>query len=643
MTYEILKDLDTTNLSLDEIRELEKKDAEEFSRFILESDDPLFKYKNGKRVVLNIKHMLYESERLYSERPAIKIKDAHDTPYRNITYKTLKNNVDQLGSFLFNLGYKGGTKMAVIGDNGYEWCVSYLTSVSGIGTCVPIDKELSEEEIENLLINSEAKIVSYSEKFKGIFENIKKRGKTNLEVFINFDKSGSLKNSYSDFNNAKKVFEEKKSAGEFIDFSIYDLFKIGEAIINSGDTSFIDYEVRRNDIATILYTSGTTGTPKGVMLTHRNFCAEFLYPSGMIYLDENDTFFSVLPVHHTYEGTCGFLIPLFFGASIAYCEGLKYIVKNLGEAKATIFLVVPLVLESLYKKLWANIRSQGKEKLFKLVMKVNNFTMKFGLNIGKIFFKQIVELFGGRLRILICGGAALDGEILDFFKNFGIFPIQGYGLTECAPICALNPMIGGNPNAAGYIFPPFKGKIIDKDENGVGEILVSGPNVFKGYYKMEQETSEVLDGTWFKTGDLGYMDEKNFVFITGRKKNVIITKNGKNVFPEEIEYKILAKTDIISEIMVFEDEGKVGSDTVIIASFYLDEEILNEKYKSVYFGEDKKKNLINELHRIVDEYNKEVPVFKAIRRLILRDSEFVKNTSKKIVRFRKENKEGEVI
>ncbi|HYE69208.1 MAG TPA: AMP-binding protein, partial [Anaerovoracaceae bacterium] len=336
----------------------------------------------------------------------------------------------------------------------------------------------------------------------------------------------------------------------------------------------------------------------------------------------------------TYECTCGFLMPLYRGGSIAYCEGLKHIVKNLSEARPTIFLGVPLIIESLHKKIWQNAKKTGKADTLKKVIAINKKTKKIGIDLAPIFFKKIQALFGGRMKIIICGGAAIDPDVLQGIRDFGINAVQGYGLTECAPICALNPDKYPKNNAAGYPPPGFELKIHEPDpETGIGEICAKGGNIMLGYYKNPEATAEVLKNGWFHTGDLGYLDEDNFVHITGRIKNVIITKNGKNVYPEEIE-NYLGKIPYVNESLVWGKDSEDTGETLIFASIRADydevQEVLGENYT------DEQVDAL--IWKEIDVLNSQLPFFMRIRKIDVRKEEFEKTTGKKIKRFVDSNK-----
>ena len=373
------------------------------------------------------------------------------------------------------------------------------------------------------------------------------------------------------------------------------------------------------------------------MLSHRNICEDLMSAPTILNVNTWDIFFSVLPVHHTYECTCGFLMPLYKGASIAYCEGLKYIVKNLAEVQPTMILAVPLIFESLYNNIMKNVRKQGKEGLVRKVLALNKVTKKVGLDLNKLLLKDILKVFGGRMRVLISGGAAIDPAILQFFNDLGFISVQGYGLTECAPMAALNPDRHKymRNSSVGHLLPGMEVKIEDKNEDGIGEICVKGPNVMLGYYNMPEETAKVIKDGWFHTGDLGYVDDEDFIYITGRKKNVIITANGKNVFPEELEY-YLGRSTMVSESMVWAQEDESGQDTVIVATIKPDmEEVEAAIGKDAAGDADQVEKL---LWTEVDKINENLPFFKKIKKITVRREEFEKTTGKKIKRFVESNK-----
>ncbi|MDR1953700.1 MAG: AMP-binding protein, partial [Clostridiales Family XIII bacterium] len=494
------------------IKEADMQAAVELHEFIQNSKDP-FMYDKAQRPVMDLKHMLETSVELYGDNVAFMEKPSHNEPYRQITYKEAKAEVDALGTALHKRDMRG-KRIGVIGENGYGWATAYLAVVCGTGVVVPLDKELRAEEIEHLCIEAEVECIFYTKRFTEMFRAIKDGGKTKLSLFVNMD------------GDAPEPFETSRKR----------LIEEGARFLESGNREFLDAQVLRDGMGILLFTSGTTGVAKGVMLSQKNICVDLMLPPTVVFVYSTDIFFSVLPLHHTYECSCGFLMPLYKGAAIAYCEGLRYIADNLKEARPTMFLGVPLLFENLYKKIWQNVRKQGKEKLLRRVIAINNKTKKIGIDLGKIFFKDITAVFGGRLREMICGGAAIDPAILDGIKDFGVNAIQGYGLTECAPICALNPDRDARSNSAGYFISGFEGRIDSPDpETGIGEICVRGDNVMLGYYNNKEATDEVLKDGWFHTGDYGYIDKDDFVYITGRKKNVIITKTGENVFPEELE------------------------------------------------------------------------------------------------------------
>ena len=575
-------------------------------------DDPrsFVKYRES-RPIYNIKQFIESSVETYGkDHPCFYQKFKKGGEYEMITYGQMLDDVNGLGTALIDAGLKD-KRISVIGENCSQWAISYLAVLAGTGIVVPLDKELKIDDIKNLLIQAEVSAVIFTKKYEKMFKEIMATGETKLEMLICMHAEED-----ADGVTAWRPLIEK-----------------GKKLIEEGDRRFLDAQIDSEAMSVLLFTAGTTGVSKGVMLSQRNLCLDVMVSPTVLQVNDWDVFYSVLPLHHTYECTCGFLVPLYKGAAMAYCEGLKYLAKNLGECHPTMFLGVPVMFEKMYKKIWQNVRKQGKEKLLKRVIKINRVTKKIGIDLGNIFFKQIREVFGGKMRLVICGGAAINPEVLDGIRDFGINALQGYGLTECAPMGALSPDTAPKSASCGVAFPTCGIEIINKDDDGIGEIVLSGENVMLGYYNMPEQTAEVkIDGK-FHTGDLGYLDDEGYLYITGRQKNVIITKNGKNVFPEELEY-YLANVDLVEESMVFEDPGESKDDTVIVAAVKLDAEELKERWPEGISNEDAEKELWKEIEKI----NESVPFFKRIRKVILRDKPFEMNTANKIKRFAEGNK-----
>lgn len=576
------------------------------------NDDPRpFVKCKESRPVTDLKNMLETSAELFADNVAFLQKYSHSEPYTEIKYSQVMDDVNGLGTALTARGLKG-KRIAVIGENCYQWAISYLAAACGTGIVVPLDKELSAEELKNQIIRAEVSGILFAKKYQKIFQQIKEDGDTPLDVLVNFN-------------------TQEEADGVL---SLTQLIEEGKQLIADGNRDFLDAEIIYDEMGILLFTSGTTGKAKGVMLSHKNIVTQLMVAPTIFTLNPWDRYLSVLPLHHTYECTCGFLMALYKGSSVAYCEGLKYITKNMKEAQPTMMLGVPVLYEKLYSTIWKNIRKQGKEKMLKRVIKVNNVTKKAGIDLGKVFYKQILDVFGGRMKTMICGGAAINPEILDGIRDFGINALQGYGLTECAPMGAFNPEDCPNASSVGVPFPGLEIKAINHNEEGIGELCVRGDHIMMGYYDMPEETAKVLDSEgWFHTGDLGYVDSEGYAYLTGRQKNVIITKNGKNVYPEELEYQ-LSNIPFIEECLVFEHDAGRTDDTTIAASLKLDKEVVAEILGSEYTNEDLQKLVWTE----IDKINAAAPLYRKIKKVIIRKSEFVKNTSQKIIRFAEENK-----
>ena len=562
------------------------------------------------RPVIDLKQMLESSVSLYGDRTAYYTK-FEKGPYQEIKYSQLLEDVNGLGTQFIAMGLKD-KRIAVIGETTYMWSIAYLAAVNGTGVVVPLDKELPYDDLKNLIKESKASAVLFDRKREDIFVRMLEEGDTGLEYIISQD----------------------RKTGDGAIISQWELVDAGKKLVENGDRSFLDAQIDNEEMSIIIFTSGTTGMAKGIMLSHKNICADLMVSPVFVDLDETDIFFSVLPIHHTFECTCDFLMPLYKGAAIAHCEGLKYITKNLQEVKPTYFLAVPAIFDALYKAIWKGIRKKGKEKTVRTAMKVSDFLRRFGIDITDRLFAEIKSVLGGRMRMMISGGAAINPDILEDLQSFGIHAIQGYGLSEAAPMGALNPQSRPKSHSCGMAFPGFDAKIADPGSDGVGEICLKGDNIMLGYYRNPEATAEVIRDGWFYTGDLGYIDDEGYIVITGRKKNVIIAKNGKNVFPEELEYQ-LSLYDEIAEAMAFETDSEDETDKIIAVGIYPDWNYMKETYGDRADDDEEVRKIIWE---IVDKVNAENPAYKMIRKVNLRHSEFSKNTSKKIVRFRAENK-----
>ena len=592
-------------------KKLEMKRAEEFLRKTAESGDKYYRHCGQTRPITDIKYMLETSALLFGDSTAFLQRYDKKEPFKEISYNEMMSDINSLGTALLGRGFKDA-RVAVIGENCYEWGIAYLTAMSGVGVTVPLDRELSSAEIRHFLDVSEAKCVFFTKKYEKMFLELQKE--TGLELLVNVNNTA----------------DEEQGDGVLV--NINSLYEEGKKLLDEGNRDFLDAKIVADEMAVMLFTSGTTGTSKAVMLSHTNLCTQLMGAPCMIQMQPGERFLLILPLHHTYACTCSFLMGIYMGSPVAFCEGTKYIQKNLKEIQPSYLLAVPVIFESLYKAITKNIKKSGKEDAVNRIMKLNSITSKAGLNINKRLLKDITGVFGGKLKVLISGGAPIAPEILDYFNQFGFYTVQGYGLTECSPLTAINVdshklMIS---SSVGHIFPGTVVKIIDKDESGIGEICFKGPGIMLGYYNMPEETANAIVDGWFHTGDIGYLDDEQNIYITGRKKNVIITRNGKNVFPEELEY-YLHQVPYVEEAFVWADSNDEGQDAVIVATIRPNMEEVTEA-----LGEEKAEDaeeITKLLWNDVDKINEMVPSFKMIKRINLRFEEFEKTTTKKIKRF----------
>ncbi|MBO4459505.1 MAG: AMP-binding protein [Clostridiales bacterium] len=562
---------------------------------------PLYKVTKPKNLRDVIKTRLKE----FPDNPVFLVKEKKGGEYVPISTEKYDHDIDSLGTALMHYVPKG-SRVAILSETRYEWYTSYLATTNGTGCVVPLDKELKAEEIESMLNRAEVDILIFSKTKKDVVEAVYGKIPT-MKYWISMDDTDDER---------------------FVSYSKF--IKEGEDLLASGDKTFTETSIDPEEMTVLLFTSGTTAKSKAVMLCQRNICKNLISMFSMLYIDVDDVFFSVLPLHHTYECTCGFLGQVYRGTTISVCEGLRYIAQNLQEAKPTCVLMVPVMLEMFYKKIMKGINADPKKaKKLKTGIKLSKFLLKFGIDVRKKLFKQIHDIFGGRMRLIILGGAPVNPEILTFFQDMGFLCVQGYGLTECAPILALNRDIAFKNQAAGLPLPGCDVKILNPDEDGIGEFIAKGDNVFMGYYKDPENTSAALDADgYYHTGDLGYIDEDHFCIITGRKKNVIIAKNGKNVFPEEIEY-LLSLSPYVCESVISGVEDEARDDIIIKATIFPEMEEVTAK-----LGEDPTEDAITELLKeVVSETNEKLPNYKKIKKVELRMTEFEKNTSKKIKRY----------
>jgi long-chain acyl-CoA synthetase len=566
------------------------------------------------RKITSIKDMMDTSAELYADRTAFLYKPKGRDKYQPVTFRQFKDDVDALGTALIDIGLKGG-RIAIISENRYEWAISYMAAVNGTGIVVPLDKELPENEIENLLIRAKADAVIFSGNIKDHILNISKR--------IDFVKHYIIMDEAADSRgSANKGFTELK-----------ELIGDGRKKIAEGCRDFIDAQIDTEAMSILLFTSATTDKSKAVMLSHRNIAQNLMAMSSMLNIVPDDIFLSVLPLHHTYENTCGFLCPHYRGAAIAYCEGLRHIQKNLQESQATVMLGVPLIFEAIYKRIWDQASKDPKVlKKLKLGIKLSSFLKKLGIDITKKLFAPIHNNFGGKVRIFISGAAGIDPDVAKGFRSLGIHFVQGYGLTECSPIVTLNRDVDFKDDAAGLPLPGLEVRIDSSDAEGVGEITVKGPNVMMGYFEDPESTEKVMKDGWFSTGDLGYIDADGFIHITGRKKNVIVTKNGKNIYPEEIE-TLLTKSLYIKECIVFGKDDPVYGDVVVSATIVPEMEMIETLFEGRKPTEEEIYDIIR---KEVKEVNKGLVTYKYVKDFSIRYEEFAKTTTRKIKRYVKD-------
>ena len=556
------------------------------------------------RPIAHLKEMIQESARLYGDNTAFLVKDEKGGAYREITYGKFQEDIDALGTIMMEMGLKD-KKIAIIGENCYPWMVAYYATVNGVGVAVPLDKELNENEIHNLMNTANCEAVFFTEAYSHYFDEFPVKYKIQMKAY------------------------EKEPDQETQGILFKDWVENGKTLLDGGNTSFQDREIDPHEMKMILFTSGTTDIAKGVMLNHHNIVSNIMDGSRIVKVHETDRTLSILPIHHTFESTMGTGMILYAGASIAFCEGLKYIAKNMEEAKVSILVGVPLIFESIYDKIWKQAEKTGKAKTLRKAIQWNKSLKGMGLDMSRRLFKAVHKKFGGNLRMIVSGAAPIDPNVIRGFEDLGLKVLQGYGLTECSPLISGTPDFSDTYKKAGSVgLCVHSGaiQIVDQDEDQIGEILYAGPNVMMGYYNLPEKTEEVLKDGWFHTGDLGFLDDNGWLYITGRKKNVIVTKTGKNIYPEEVEYYINRNKYIQESLVhgILDD----NEDTLVSAQVRPDYDVIYEE-----FGENMDEGQIHALiKKVIGDINEKLPIYKRVRNFSVRREEFIKTTTKKIKR-----------
>lgn len=546
----------------------------------------------------------------YSDKVAIIEKNKETNKFEYIKFNQIKEDILNMGTVMLNKLNLKNEKIAVIGENSYKWFITYMATVCGVGIIVPLDKELPSNEIVNLLKRSKAKCIVYSSKKKDIINEIRENLPSNM-VYVEMDAKDHSSNSYS-FDN---------------------LLKEGKELRDTGSVEYIEKEIDPNEFKILLFTSGTTSEAKGVMLSHDNLTSN-VYSIVRLYPEQaKKMFLSFLPIHHTYEFTITYLTVLSSGGTVAICEGLKYITSNLQELKPDCIACVPLLVDNIKKKVEKTLKKENKEKLVSTVVKVTSILGNAKTDIRRKIFKQIHDNLGGNLKYILVGAAAIDKETSEFMEGLGFVILQGYGLTETSPLVAGTLVEKRKSGTVGNAILDTEIRIDLKEDEveNSGEIMVKGPNVMLGYYENEEETKKVLKKGWFYTGDIGYFDKDGNLVISGRTKSVIVTQNGKNIYPEELE-NYINKIPFVSEAMVYGYEDK--NDVIVSAKVTLDEEYIEETYLSNRPTED---DLYNIIWEEVKKINRTLVPYKAVKRLSIRKMPFEKTTTLKIKRFSETN------
>ena len=550
--------------------------------------------------ITDLKDMLNKTRDLYATRPAYKIR-LENGKYQTFTHAQVRDMVDGLGTALIDLGLKG-KRIAIIGENRYEWEIAYLSVVCGTGIVVPLDKSLPENELEDLVKRSKVSAIFYSKKYEEAIKKIKYRQTNQLKHLISMDLEA----------NSEGVYSQK------------ELIKVGKKLIENGNKDFINAKINPEEMSIMLFTSGTTSKSKVVALSHKNICSNLMDLASVIDVNSDDTLLSVLPIHHVFECTVGFLFALYKGAQTVFSDGLRHIAENLKEYKVSVMACVPAIYERIFLMIRKQLEKQGKlEEVLKNQEKYKDATMEK----KKEIFKEIHDLIGGNIKLFISGAASLDPNIEERYRSLGLNIVQGYGLTETSPVIAIGTNKYHKVGSVGKTLPSVNAKIVDKNSGGIGELVVKGPNIMLEYFENKEATKEVIKDGWFYTGDLARIDKEGYVFICGRKKSVIVLKNGKNIFPEEMEI-LVNKIEGVKESFVFgkqqsEDENNIKINVKIV----FDRKVTKEVYKV-----ETDEEIYKIFSKKIKEINHTMPKYKAIRGIVLTEEPLIKTTTNKIKR-----------